>query len=84
MTKLSDVFSFGILVVEVQTGQAPWVGRPDGSFGPNPGFPSLPAWTPSAFRSLVARCLKVEAKERPSFDQILETLQVRKGFSGRI
>ncbi len=76
VTKLSDVFSFGIIMVELQTGEAPWIHLPDGSFGMNPDFPKFPKWTPPAFRNLVVRCLKKEAKHRPSFAEVLRCLEV--------
>lgn len=80
--KQSDVFSFGILLVEVYRGVPPWIKTPKG-FRHNKDFLNFPAGTPKRFLALVKNCLDRKAKKRPQFSEICDELQVsREPFHG--
>ena len=75
-TMPSDVYSFGILCIEVTTGGQPWVVGPEGTFKANPDFVNGLKTTHSDFRRLALSCLQVDPKNRPSFSDITTLLEV--------
>jgi len=72
-----DVFSFGILLVEIITNQIPDERQPQKRFAfDSPNFlKKVPADCPPAFSKLAVDCTLTNPKERPSFTSILETVK---------
>ena len=73
-SKPSDLYSFGVLMVEVYTNQQPWTQASDGSFMENKAFFESSLILPKEYAILAANCLQVDAKARPSFDHVVSTL----------
>jgi serine/threonine protein kinase len=76
-SKKSDMWSFGILLIEIWTQQAPY---PDYSIvdvgakvSQGTLVPSLPTLAPSDWRDIVNRCCQNDPNERASWSQILFT-----------
>ena len=74
-TPPSDVYSFGILCVEVTTGSQPWIVEKNDSFKANPHFFDGLKNTSPDFRRLAFACLQIDPKVRPSFAEITQSLQ---------
>ena len=74
-TTASDVFSFGMLMTELYTGLQPWLSE-DGRFKSNRMFlEKLDKESPAPFKKLAHSCIETKPKERPSFTEILVSLQ---------
>ncbi|GFR45490.1 hypothetical protein Agub_g6834, partial [Astrephomene gubernaculifera] len=79
VSKSSDVYSFGIFLYELYTGQQAYWDVPQpmlayhvASAG---GRPLLPHLCPPAYRGLAKACWASEVAARPTFDAILKALQ---------
>jgi len=74
LTKTSDVYSFGVLMWEVYRCMPPWV-KTDKGYQLNKRFRRFPPTSPHIYVALCARCLDKRPKKRPSFAQILMSLE---------
>jgi hypothetical protein len=94
LSKAGDVYSFGILMAELTRGGKVFMDTPIAALThlvvfrhQRPGFPED---VPTEFKLLAERCWRPSAANRPSFDEILETLlQLKAGlpdelFIGRV
>ncbi|KAG2490397.1 hypothetical protein HYH03_011197 [Edaphochlamys debaryana] len=79
VSKASDVYSFGILLYELYTGQQAYWDVPPPMLAyhvaTTGGRPMLPPHCPTGFRGLAKACWAAEVSERPTFAQIYQTLQ---------
>ena len=74
-TPASDVFSYGMLMTELYTGLQPWLFQ-EGCFNPNPHFfEKLDREAPGSYKGLVHLCLNIVPKERPTFTEVIVSLQ---------
>ncbi|KAF5833538.1 hypothetical protein DUNSADRAFT_10150 [Dunaliella salina] len=73
-SKASDVYSFGVIMVEVYSKTPPWV-KVNGIYSINPSFPSFPPDMPQPYTDLAFRCLELDSKARPRFQEIESSLQ---------
>jgi len=68
----SDVFAFGVLLVSMLTGEAPWAGRSGPQIVLAAGImrlrPLPPPHAPPHLAALIDRCLKPEPAERPTIE----------------
>jgi serine/threonine protein kinase len=75
----SDIYSFGIIMVEVSTGKPPYRNMPlDGYLEIaicNGLRPAVAKGTPKCYIDLVNRCLDADPKERPSSKEILKMIR---------
>jgi len=80
----ADIWSFGVVCVKVLTGSLLY--HSTGLFGDGllvhiaglkrkPDIPPLPAGTPNEVAKLVAQCLEIEPKDRPTADQLIAAFQ---------
>ena len=71
-TNKVDVYSFGITLIYIVTGSYPRFNMRNAVMGVLPQIPdSIKKWV----RELIVSCLSFEAENRPSFDEIFETLK---------
>jgi len=67
LTYKMDVYSFGVMMVEVMTGKRPQ--SPIDSVHP------LPEFSPDSVRALATQCLSIDPQIRPDFEAIQERLR---------
>ena len=72
-SKPSDVYSFGILMVELYTGKHPFIHNRDGSFAQNKDFFDLSS-VPEEYAALASQCLHQDPKARPTYNQLVSIL----------
>ncbi|KAF8060038.1 serine/threonine-protein kinase [Scenedesmus sp. PABB004] len=86
ISKAADVYSFGITLWELYTGGHAFHGIPRALLGHQVAVcglrPAFPDFTPGEFRSLAERCWATEPDKRPSFEEILATLQRMRARQG--
>ena len=74
----SDVFSFGMILLEMLTGEIPHAGRSPAQITGTMGFfgdkLKAPSKTSKELRHLVNNCLLFEAERRPNFNDIVKHL----------
>ncbi|KAJ7543877.1 hypothetical protein O6H91_09G057100 [Diphasiastrum complanatum] len=74
-----DVFSFGIVMWELLTGEEPYAdlhyGAIIGGIVNNTLRPTVPKWCDSAWKSLMERCWSADPLQRPSFAEIAYELR---------
>jgi len=83
MSPASDIYSFGIILWSVTTERPPYedqLGHPlqimmQVQLGTRPKLSSLPKGTPEDFKNLIVKCWDPTANNRPSFLEVLETLE---------
>ena len=67
-----DLFAFGMLLVSMLSGEAPWAGRSGPQIVLAAGIlrlrPPPPPRVPPALASLIDLCLRAEPAERPTFE----------------
>ena len=72
----SDVYSFGIMSVELWSGKPPFVLGDNGKFRANSGFMGGLQGCPEPFSKLVWKCLATKPQDRPSMTEIRRCLEV--------
>ncbi|WIA33746.1 hypothetical protein OEZ86_006861 [Tetradesmus obliquus] len=79
ISKAADVYSFGITLWDLFTGGHAYHGIPKALLGHQVAVcglrPAFPDFTPSEYRALAEACWQAEPERRPSFQEILATLQ---------
>ncbi|KAG1672491.1 hypothetical protein FOA52_002799 [Chlamydomonas sp. UWO 241] len=79
VSKAADVYAFGITLWELFTAGRPFQGTPRALVGHlvtrENKRPAFPLATPSDFRALAERCWHPDADARPTFAEVLATLQ---------
>lgn len=67
-----DIFAFGMMLVSMLSGEAPWAGRSGPQIVLAAGIlrlrPPPPPRVPSSLASLIDLCLRAEPDERPTFE----------------
>ncbi|KAG1677716.1 hypothetical protein FOA52_001028 [Chlamydomonas sp. UWO 241] len=74
-TKTTDVFSFGILMQQMISRCPPYVRMPGGGIEINKQFWEPVPSAPATYTELRRQCLDQAPKNRPSFDQVMHSLQ---------
>ncbi|GAX77879.1 hypothetical protein CEUSTIGMA_g5321.t1 [Chlamydomonas eustigma] len=78
-SKAGDVYSFGITLWELWTGERPYKGFPEALLGHQVTQehlrPVFPAETPAAYKELAMRCWDESPTKRPDFSEVLDALQ---------
>ncbi|GBC37449.2 uncharacterized protein OCT59_003484 [Rhizophagus irregularis] len=78
-TFASDIYSFGIIIVEVSTGKPPYGNIPHDEYLAiaicNGRRPKIAKGTPKCYIDLVDRCLDADPEERPSSKEILHKIR---------
>ncbi|KAG2426117.1 hypothetical protein HYH02_014872 [Chlamydomonas schloesseri] len=78
VSRAADVFAFGITLWEIFTSGHPYRGTPGALLGHQTSKegrrPVFPLGTPAAFKELAERCWVPDPAQRPSFNEILDTL----------
>ncbi|GAX73134.1 hypothetical protein CEUSTIGMA_g587.t1 [Chlamydomonas eustigma] len=72
-TKASDVFSFGIVVIELYKGLPPWINTSKG-FSPNKAFLHPPNESYDPLWDLAIKCINLDPRDRPTFKDIVTTV----------
>jgi serine/threonine protein kinase len=75
-TKQADVYSYGMTCYEILAGKIPFEGHPwnDYDLVPDGGRPEAPKYVDDWAHGLLHRCWHPNAKDRPSFGDILNIL----------
>ncbi|MDH5398489.1 MAG: SUMF1/EgtB/PvdO family nonheme iron enzyme [Cyclobacteriaceae bacterium] len=75
MSRESDVFSFGVMLYELVTGEAPWMGQGGAMLKTGAAIPELPEGYDGRLNKLLASCLSVNTEERPLAGEIVSFLK---------
>ncbi|MDX5321400.1 MAG: protein kinase, partial [Bacteroidota bacterium] len=65
-----DIFSFGVLLYELAVGDVPWMGAGGVVVKPDSDPVALPSGYSKRFQSLVQACLRFDAQQRPSAQEL--------------
>lgn len=71
----TDVFSFGVVLYNIFTGQVPNITMKDRINKIPPAFPSSSPMISECCIELIKKCMSYDVKERPTFDEILDFMK---------
>ncbi|KAK8834959.1 hypothetical protein M9Y10_001592 [Tritrichomonas musculus] len=71
----TDVFSFGVVLYNIFTGQVPNITMKDRINKIPPTFPSSSPMISECCIELIKKCMSYDVKERPTFDEILDFMK---------
>jgi serine/threonine protein kinase/tetratricopeptide (TPR) repeat protein len=81
-TQSSDIFSLGVMIYELTTGNVPWLGQGGLMLRNGAEIPDLPVFYSKRFRNLLKKCLSLDSEQRPTAKELCKfaELYLQNGF----